>query len=77
MCECIKRLDAHLEKFNTRINFPFWSSSGFLAPFVETRKIDEKKRGKPRSVAASHCPFCGEKYPEPPPRIPQVTRDDK
>ena len=49
-------------EFNTEVNLPFWSRSGILAPFVETRKIDSKKRGKPRTVIATFCPFCGVKY---------------
>lgn len=64
MCDCIQKFDKHLAEFNTKINIPFWSSSGFIAPFVETRKLDATKRGKPKSVAASYCPFCGTKYDE-------------
>jgi len=54
-----------LKQFNTEINLPFWTRSGVVAPFVETRKIDSSKRGKPRSVIASHCPFCGIALPTP------------
>ena len=62
MCDCIDRVNGKLAKFNTVINAPFWVSSGPIAPFIETRKIDTGKRGKPHAVFASHCPFCGEKY---------------
>lgn len=62
MCDCIEKLNVHLKEFNTEINVPFWSRSGVLAPFIETRKLDDRKRGKPKSVMASCCPFCGEKY---------------
>lgn len=64
MCGCIEKINERLKEFNTEINVPFWSSSGFLAPFIETRKLDDKKRGKPRAVVASYCPLCGEKYPQ-------------
>lgn len=62
MCNCIEKFNEHLKEFNTEVHLPFWSRSGILAPFVETRKIDSGKRGKPRSVIATYCPFCGEKY---------------
>lgn len=62
MCNCIKRIDEHLAKFNTKIELPLWSASGRLTPFVQTVKLDSSKRGKPRLMAASFCPFCGEEY---------------
>lgn len=62
MCDCIDRVNANLAQFNTIITVPMWTSTGMLTPFVETSKLDTGKRGKPRSVFASHCPFCGEKY---------------
>lgn len=62
MCGCIKRIDEHLAKFNTKIELPLWSASGRLTPFVQTVKLDSSKRGKPRLMAASFCPFCGEEY---------------
>ena len=62
MCDCIERVNANLAQFNTIITVPMWTSTGMLTPFVETSKLDSGKRGKPRSVFATHCPFCGEKY---------------
>lgn len=70
MCDCIKDINAHLAEHNTKITIPMWTSSGRYIPFVETSKIDGKKRGKPKSVFASCCPFCGEKYAD---SIVQVT----
>jgi len=29
---------------------------------IHTMKVDDKKRGKPPSMLASFCPFCGERY---------------
>lgn len=29
---------------------------------IATTKFDEKKRGKPKMMFASFCPFCGVKY---------------
>lgn len=65
MCDCIQKFDEHLKEFNTKIEFPLWTGSGVLSPFIQTIKISDKKRGKPKSVMASHCPFCGEKYAKP------------
>ena len=59
MCNCIANTDALLARHNTRIHVPF---IGRQIPFVETIKLDEKKRGKPIKLFASFCPFCGEPY---------------
>ena len=64
MCDCISKANEHLKEFNTAIEVPFWTSSGKLTPFVTTYKIDSSKRGKPKLMFASCCPFCGERYPE-------------
>ena len=61
MCECIKRVNEKLAEHNTRIEVPW---IGPQLPFVTTIKLDEKKRGKPVRMFATHCPFCGEKYGE-------------
>lgn len=73
MCDCISKIDEKLKEFNTKIMLPWWSSSGILAPHIETRKLDEKKRGKPRSVIASFCPFCGDEYSAPKSAEPDVS----
>jgi hypothetical protein len=77
MCGCISDINKHLEQFNTKIELPFWTNSGRLVPFVQTIKIDDKKRGKPQAVFASHCPFCGESYDDSVARTPQVTEEAK
>jgi hypothetical protein len=58
MCDCIKTTNAHLLQHNTRIMLPML---GPQLPFVETMKVDSKKRGLPVKMFASYCPFCGEK----------------
>ncbi|UQD69244.1 hypothetical protein JEY40_24830 [Bradyrhizobium japonicum] len=58
MCDCIEKTNTHLAQHNTKIMLPW---VGPKLPFVETIKLDEKKRGKPVKMFASHCPFCGEK----------------
>jgi hypothetical protein len=62
MCDCIERVNTKLAEHNTIINSTFWVSAGPISPFVETRKLDTSKRGKPKAVFATFCPFCGEEY---------------
>jgi hypothetical protein len=61
MCDCIQDVNKFLAEHNTKIEMPWF---GPQRPFVQTMKVDEKRRGKPRMMFASCCPFCGEKYPE-------------
>lgn len=77
MCDCIETANAHLAEFNTTIELPMWTSSGVRAPFVQTMKIDEKKRGKPKMMFASCCPFCGERYAEAKPPAPSVVLQER
>lgn len=65
MCDCISKFDEHLKGHNTRIARGFALGPGtldILPPFVRTEKLNSSARGKPISVLASYCPFCGEKY---------------
>lgn len=62
MCDCIQAANKFLAEHNTRIELPWF---GPQRPFVQTMKLDDKKRGKPKMMFASRCPFCGERYPEP------------
>lgn len=61
MCGCIERVNGFLKEHNTKLELPM---IGPQQLFVTTIKIDDKKRGKPRAMFASCCPFCGEEYPE-------------
>lgn len=61
MCDCIARVDESMLSRNAKIMLPWF---GPQRPFIETTKVDEKKRGKPPRLFATFCPFCGEKYPE-------------
>jgi hypothetical protein len=65
MCDCIKRINEYLEPKNTQVT-PTIAVSGntfqFLGVRIETQKIDTSKRGKPVSLIAAYCPFCGQKY---------------
>lgn len=55
--KCFKTVNKKLREQNTML------VANLLNPnhvFIETQKIDKKKRKKPASVMASYCPFCGE-----------------
>lgn len=60
MCGCIEDVNKLLAEHNTTLVLPIL---GKRRPFIETDKIESKKRGKPPLMQASFCPFCGEKYP--------------
>ena len=60
MCNCIVKVDADARMIegNTRV---LTNLFGTIVA-VSTVKRDEKKRGRPLTLAATFCPFCGEKY---------------
>lgn len=67
MCDCIKLVNEHLADRNTKVNRTIAYQQGELkvmGAIISTFKVDEKKRGKPVSLTAAYCPFCGEKYEE-------------
>ena len=55
---CFPQIDKKLEEQNARLSFNLLNPNHI---FIETEKIDAKKRGKPPKMIASYCPFCGEK----------------
>jgi hypothetical protein len=61
MCDCIQDVNKFLAEHNTKIELPWF---GPQRPFVQTIKLHERPRSKPKLMFASFCPFCGEKYPE-------------
>lgn len=65
MCSCIETINADLaaRAMNTKVELPL---IGPQKAMVRTAKADEKARKKPAILFASHCPFCGEKYPDAP-----------
>ena len=62
MCECHKKLNGLLEQYNTKLTLPIFGPQRVI---IETMKIDDKKRTKPKVLFATFCPFCGIAYPEP------------
>ena len=63
MCECIKTVNDNLSSanINTRIKVPF-TMGDVSKCVVATEKEDSNNRKKPKTIFASFCPFCGEKY---------------
>ncbi len=63
-CDCIAKANVSLAALNTRVKqnimlFPVLHDSGAL---VCTEKADIGKRGRPTTLMATFCPFCGVKY---------------
>lgn len=72
MCDCREAVNKRLAVSNARIATGFTykiSDDGPIAtmdlapPMIVLEKMDDKKRGKPPTLLASCCPFCGERYP--------------
>ena len=57
--KCFVQANKALENDNTMIDFAYTLDTGDVRPIVRTAKIDDAKRGKPKTLMASHCPFCG------------------
>ena len=66
-CECLAKVNKALERHGTKLVecFSLLASSGCAV--VASEKIPTLRRVKPKTVIASYCPFCGKKYPPPPP----------
>lgn len=57
MCDCKARINEILAPHNTQLAMNLLNDRDI---FVETTKLDEKKRGKRKYMFASFCPFCGD-----------------
>lgn len=57
MCECKKEVNGVLAEHNTKLMENLLNGRDV---FIETVKLDDKKRGKRKYMFASYCPFCGE-----------------
>ena len=66
MCDCIKTLDAKLKDQGVGIwaTIPLTGGpSVALIPLIRLDKHEiETRRNKPKMVAATYCPWCGERY---------------
>jgi hypothetical protein len=60
--DCVKRVNEGLAAYNTALGYGISLSQPEreLIPLL-TVKADDKVRGKPATMYAAYCPFCGEK----------------
>lgn len=66
MCDCRTKIDADLAKRNARLAFGFTFTSKKMEvspPLIWLEKIEPRGK-KPPILMASHCPFCGERFPD-------------
>jgi hypothetical protein len=63
MCSCLEETNKILAKDNTEITFMFYLM-GNKQPkaLIQTQKRNPKIKGAPKRIAATFCPFCGERY---------------
>lgn len=59
MCDCIEQVNNLLVEHNAELVLPLF---GERRPFIQTEKVNGKKRGRPPLMQASFCPFCGNQY---------------
>lgn len=67
--KCFTEANKLLAKENTEIDFAYVFSDMDVKPIIRTTKLDPSKRGKPKTLMASHCPFCGTKLASPAQRV--------
>lgn len=56
---CFVEANKALAASNTAISFVYMFTDMDVRLIVKTEKLDGTKRGKPKTLMASHCPFCG------------------
>ena len=72
MCDCIEKLNNKLEPHNTAVSVSMdLFGGGPDKAVVATVKADDSKRGRPKALIASYCPFCGTKYDDTPSDVVQ------
>ena len=69
MCDCIKQVGVALRERNAELVVSMEMKTGRARVIIQTQRRLSKEPYKRFSLAAHHCPFCGEKYPEPGPSI--------
>lgn len=70
MCNCIEKVNKLLEESGTNtaldipVTFSFEAKNTLKANRVRvaTKKRESQKRGQPKAVLATFCPFCGKEY---------------
>jgi hypothetical protein len=65
MCDCITRINDHINKQNSRLVLSFRMDEINTARVaLQTEKINTRDR-RSMGALATFCPFCGSKYGEP------------
>lgn len=71
MCDCIAKVNKLLAdgNSNTILDVPLTIDINKVTMSMNrvrivTKKRDEGKRGRPKSLIATYCPFCGQLYSE-------------
>lgn len=59
-CSCVAKINEKLREHNTMLVSTLFGHPRVL---IDTCKLREGIRGKPKAVLASFCPFCGVAYP--------------
>jgi hypothetical protein len=64
MCNCIARINADMKQHGVTLYVVSLAPPVAAVSLVrlDTREI-ERRRDKPQFVAATFCPWCGERYP--------------
>lgn len=57
--KCFVEADKALAEHNTAIDFAFSITDSAARPQIRTYKVDTAKRGQPKKLLATYCPFCG------------------
>ena len=64
MCNCVELTQEALVKRNQRLPLMLSLVGGPSKPYMQTEVIKPKRGERPMKLIPSHCPFCGEKYPD-------------
>lgn len=60
-CSCVQDINKKLEPEHT-LNVGMFTDQAIIGLIRKDKWDPEKRRGKPRFILASYCPFCGVKY---------------
>ena len=77
MCNCIEEIDKKLAEagHNTKLETTWNFMTGMVYVKIGVEKADPKNRKKPALAIPTFCPFCGERYATPEPKIKPQPED--
>ncbi len=60
--DCVQRVNEKLREHNTQLHTAYSLTDPMRELIhIKTTKLDPTQRGRPLSLFATYCPFCGEK----------------